>query len=240
MTQNPKLKAVVSIRNLVLGLSNDWKELKSLGAEIDEAVRHASTEFINQAPVIAHERWLAEMGKMENNIRSLKSIMNQSVEKINNRESGGLAEIWNSHTKFSADLLDRLNALFELGKAHLPEGYQSGWAENWNTIFDKFVAIQQLAEGSSLHLSIISEFAPEEVDELTDTMLRNMPKRYTMEEAIQYEKEYMEAYEELKKEATQKKNLWDRFLDILAGGVQQSPAERVMMQRWVNGEKGEL
>ena len=131
MTQNPKLKAVVSIRNLVLGLSNDWKELKSLGAEIDESVHNASTKFINQAPIAAHERWLTEMGKMEENIHSLKNIMNQSVKKINNRESEGLAEIWNSHTKFSTDLLDRLNTLFELGKTHLPEGYQSSWTKNW-------------------------------------------------------------------------------------------------------------
>jgi hypothetical protein len=87
---------------------------------------------------------------------------------------------------------------------------------------------------------MIEEFAPGEVDELTDTILKNMPMRYSMEEAVQYEKEYMQAYEELKRQAKEKKNLWDRFLDILAGGTQQTPAEMVMMQRWVNGEKGDL
>ena len=240
MAQNPKLKAIVTIRNLALGISNDWKELKSLGADIDESVRNASNEFINQAPVITHERWLAEMGKMNQNTLSLKGIMNQTVEKINNRDADGLTELWNSHHEFSTDLLERLNTLFKLGKIHLPEGQHTAWSKKWNVVFDKFVAIQQLVEGSSLHLTMISELAPEEVDELTQTILKNMPVRYTMEEALQYEKEYMEAYEELKKEATQKKNLWDRFLDILAGGIQQSPAERVMMQRWVNGEKGEL
>jgi hypothetical protein len=31
-------------------------------------------------------------------------------------------------------------------------------------------------------------------------------------------------------------------LNVIAGAIpfEQSPAERVMMQRWVNGEKGEL
>ncbi|MEM9833127.1 MAG: hypothetical protein AAF944_21010 [Bacteroidota bacterium] len=239
-TQNAKLRAIVSIRNLILGISTDWKELTSLGSEIDELINSASITFMNQTPVIAHERWLMEVGHIQKDTTALKSIMQKVVRKINHRDAKDLAEIWNSHKEHSTDLLDRLNILNDLGKAHLPGSYGDTWAAMWEVIFDKFIAIQALAEGSSLHLSMIDEYAPEEVDELTDTILRHMPARYTMEEAIQYEKEYMEAYEQLKKEATQKKNLWDRFLDILAGGLQQSPAERVMMQRWVNGEKGDL
>ena len=43
-------------------------------------------------------------------------------------------------------------------------------------------------------------------------------------------------------EANKKDNLWDRFLNLLAGNIpfKQTPQERVMMMRWVNGEKGEL
>ncbi len=239
-TQNAKLRAIVSIRNLVFGIATDWKELKSLGSEIDELINSASTTFMNQTPVIAHERWQIEIGHIQKDTTALEDIMQKVVRKINHRDAKDLIEIWNSHKEHSTDLLNRLNTLYDLGKAHLPESYHDTWVAMWEVILDKFVAIQALGEGSSLHLAMISEYAPEEVDELTDTILRHMPGRYTMEEAIQYEKEYMEAYEQLKKEATQKKNLWDRFLDILAGGLQQSPAERVMMQRWVNGEKGDL
>ncbi len=240
MTQNPKIKAVVSIRNLVLGLSTNWKALKSLGAEVDDLVEKSNTIFLSNARIVVHENWLTKIGQVRKNVLALKRIMNQTAAKINSKNSNGLSEIWNSHESYSHDLLDQLNILHEFGKVHLSENHTSKWEETWTAIFDKFVSIQELAKGSSLHLSMIKEYTPEEVDELTDTILRHMPKRYTMEEAIQYEKEYMEAYEELKQIATQKKNLWDRFLDILAGNVQQSPAERVMMQRWVNGEKGEL
>lgn len=46
----------------------------------------------------------------------------------------------------------------------------------------------------------------------------------------------------MEEEANKKDNLWDRFLNVLAGGMpfKQSPAERVMMRRWLEGEKGEL
>jgi len=239
-SQNLKVKAVYAIRNLVIGLSNDWKDLKSLDDEIGKAVDSASNFFIDNTPQSDGEKWINEIRGIEKNLMSLKKIKNQVVNKINNKEPEGLDEIWNSHKIYSSDLLERLNTLNKLGKTQLPDDSLGSWTVMWDEIFDKFHTILQLVEGSGLHLSMISKLAPDELDELTVTIVKNMPKGYTMEEALQYEKEYMEAYDQLKNEATQKKNLWDRFLDILAGGVQQSPAEMVMMQRWVNGEKGEL
>lgn len=239
-TQNPKLKAIVSIRNLVYGISSDWKTLRALGREIDEMVNTASTLFINKAPIIAHERWLLELGKIEQSRTALNAIMNQVVDKINQRDAQDLAETWDNHQEYAASLLESLASLQALGKTHLPETEQQQWDSNWTVVFDKFKGIQQLVEASSLHLAMISEYTPGEVDELTHTILQHMPKKYSMEEAAQYEQAYMKAYEELKREAQQKKNLWDRFLDLLAGGTQQSPAERVMMQKWVEGEKGQL
>ncbi|MBK9194867.1 MAG: hypothetical protein IPO17_07710 [Flavobacteriales bacterium] len=48
--------------------------------------------------------------------------------------------------------------------------------------------------------------------------------------------------DQIKEDSAKKSNLWDRFLNILAGMVpfEESPAERVMMQRWIDGEKGAL
>jgi len=45
---------------------------------------------------------------------------------------------------------------------------------------------------------------------------------------------------DFKKEFSEEKNLWDTFLDILAGGTHQSPSEHVMMERWIEGEKRDL
>jgi hypothetical protein len=48
--------------------------------------------------------------------------------------------------------------------------------------------------------------------------------------------------DQIKEDASKKANLWDRVLNIIAGAIpfEESPAERVMMQRWINGEKGAL
>lgn len=224
----------------MIGISSDWEILKSLDGEMREDINSVTKLFMKQISGDNGKKWLKEIRNIEKNLVALTSIMHQVMEQINKREPEGITEIWNKYKGYSTDLQERLSTLQQLGIEHLSTELQTTWEKDWKTIFDKFSIVLQLAEGSSLHLSMINELAPEELDELSVTIVEHMPKSYTLEEAMQYEKEYMEAYEAIKKEASQKKNLWDRFLDILAGGIQQTPAERVMMQRWINGEKGNL
>ncbi len=68
----------------------------------------------------------------------------------------------------------------------------------------------------------------------------HIPTNFTFEEADKYESDYLKAVEDIKKEFRLEKNLWDKWLDLLAGEAHQSAAERVMMTRWMEGEKGNL
>jgi len=240
-TRIQKLKAVVSIRNLVIGIDTEWKELRSLAQDIDSLLEQASELFLNNAAQEQHESWLVEQGKISKEKVSFKEIMNESIKRINKRNSTNLAAFWSSYEPHSNALIESLHNQSERGKVFLKASpIFPKWESLWDEIFSKMIALQEIAKGSVLQLAMMEEFAPKEMDELTDTILKHMPRNYSMEEALQYEKEYMEAYDQLKIQASQKKNLWDRFLDVLAGGQQQSPAEMLMMQRWVNGEKGDL
>jgi len=67
-----------------------------------------------------------------------------------------------------------------------------------------------------------------------------VPTDFTYEETVEYKNDYYQALVNFKAEFKEEKNLWDTFLDILAGGTHQSPAERVMMERWVEGDKEEM
>ena len=243
MTQeifNPKLSAIVSIRNLVHGISTDWKELRTFGKEIDQMVQELGETFINNTPIIAHQHWLSEQGKFQESVTSLKENLNQIIKKINAKEATGLTTIWEEQNQHSNNVRTSIEVMVELGNVHLPKTLSGNWVTSSNVVLSKLEAIKQLAEGSYTQLKMIEEYAPEEVDELTDTILKNMPMSYSIKEAKKYEKEYMQAYEDLKTQASQKKNLWDKFLDVLAGGTQQTPAQMVMMKRWVDGEKGDV
>lgn len=72
---------------------------------------------------------------------------------------------------------------------------------------------------------------------MMQSILVRIPEDFTFEEADKYEQDYVKAFADYEKEFSSDKNWWDTFLDILAGGTHQSPAERVMMKSWVEGEK---
>jgi len=84
------------------------------------------------------------------------------------------------------------------------------------------------------------KYTPQEIDEIANNILAKLPADYSREEIKEYEKDYLIALDDVKKEFSEKKNLWDDFLDILAGDTHQSASERVMLSRWIDGEKGKL
>lgn len=75
---------------------------------------------------------------------------------------------------------------------------------------------------------------------MTQTILDHIPRDFSFEEADKYENDYLSAVEDIKAEFRLEKNLWDKWLDLLAGQAHQSAAERVMMTRWLEGERRDL
>jgi hypothetical protein len=129
----------------------------------------------------------------------------------------------------------------DLGFELLAENEQQHWKTNalnfQQSILPLFLSH---ALAYKVELQMIEKYTPEELSKVTQTILHNIPDNFTFEEAEKYEREYLKAMDDLEKEFHEEKNLWDTFLDILAGGTHQTPAERVMLNRWMEGEKGEL
>ena len=86
----------------------------------------------------------------------------------------------------------------------------------------------------------IEKYSPKELHKITEVIFNQIPEDFTFEESEKYEEEYLKALSNFRKEFSNEKNLWDKFLDVLAGGTHQTPSESVMMQRWLEGEKRDL
>jgi len=236
---NPAIAAVVSIRNLVKGVRTNWKNMMTDGKEVDRILEDFDATVKKYGTQKTQEQWAQEMRHFTNNIVELRAIMKQVQTKIREKDSTEIAQQWNKHQEYAAAVIESLESLNTTGKKCIPENEVAPWNSNWQALQQYHQQIQEAAASCYLQLQLIETYTPEEMDALTETILKHIPMSYTLQEAEKYTKEYMEAYDAIKKEASQKKNLWDRFLDILAGGVQQTPAQRVLMQRWVDGEKGD-
>jgi hypothetical protein len=128
-----------------------------------------------------------------------------------------------------------------LGREILPESEHINWEKDICTleraILPMFVSY---SEACRVEFKMIENYTPKELSQVTQIILNHIPEDFTFEEAEKYEKDYLSALEDFKQEFNKEKNLWDSFLDILAGGTHQSPSERVMMQRWLEGERRNL
>jgi flagellar biosynthesis chaperone FliJ len=177
------------------------------------------------------------MQKLQNNISTLKTILSKAITQIKNKEANNLSNNWKNTNEYSKGVSENYKNLQLIGSKCLPENEKDSWIKLWSEAFVKYDKIINESNACGVQLKMIEEYKPEEVDEITDSILKHTPLNYSIVEADKYEKEYLQAIQEIKNEVSQKKNLWDKFLDILAGGTQQTPAQRVMMQRWVNGER---
>jgi ABC-type lipoprotein export system ATPase subunit len=102
--------------------------------------------------------------------------------------------------------------------------------------------MQGIGESAYIKSLMMKNFNKSEVDTLTNEIIKHIPQSFNLLDADKYKQDYLQAVKEIKQENNAKDNLWDRFLNILAGGIpfKQTPEERVMMRRWIDGERGEL
>lgn len=236
---NPAIEAVTTIRHLAMSISDNWSAMKSVGAEVEENLNTASLMVNTHAESETRIKWKGLTDEYRTELDVLKGIMSMAIDKINQKDASSISANWGEH-HFHVERVEEIYDILErLGRKALPENKINEWETLWLHIKSSHSIIRNEANAIGTQLQLIELYNPEEVDELTDTILKHIPMTYSNQEAHQYTDEYIKAYEEIKKEASQKKNLWDRFLDILAGGVQQTPAQRVMMKRWVDGEKGD-
>jgi hypothetical protein len=127
------------------------------------------------------------------------------------------------------------------GLTLLPEAIHPQWEKEFvkpeSPLLESLVAA---VEACRVLLQMIERYTPDELNSLTQIIVDHIPPDFTYEEAMEYQNDYYKALTNFKNEFKKDKNLWDKFLDILAGGTHQLPSEGAMMERWLDGEEENL
>lgn len=112
--------------------------------------------------------------------------------------------------------------------------------QKWNKDFCVFdIKYADDFENFSITLKLINQFyenySPDEIKVITKIIAKNKDNILESTEAEKYEIQHLKAISQFKREF-HPQNLWDKFLEILAGGVHPSPGERVMLNNWIEGK----
>lgn len=241
-TNNKNLETLIKLRHLSEGLNSNWEALNTS----KDKVSHLLDEANNIVKMFGSDIGKSKYQEDENSIKILKDKIESQLayfkNMIESQSSNDSSEIYKdflSNTEYISSLFAKI------GK--YPDDHFSGmnsadWFGVWAVIQSNIYIVQGFGHSAFVQLQMFEKFNKQEIDDLTKEIIKYIPKSYHIEDAIQYKQEYMSALAQMEEEANKKDNLWDRFLNLLAGNIpfKQTPQERVMMMRWVNGEKGEL
>ena len=240
-TYNPELKALLAIRNFSSALKMHEDQMIHLENNFEQLNRDALATIRAHCPLNAQAAWERTLEEIETSVSALNQALDTAKIRIEKQDRSDSSELW-KQVDLNLNKLTKTSEILEAtGLAYLPESEREHWSTGVCT-FERTVLplIIAHAEACKLDLLLIEKYTPEELHKMTQTIVGHIPKDFTFEEADQYESDYLSAVEEVKKEFRLEKTLWDRLLDILAGDAHQSAAERVMLTRWLEGERRSL
>ena len=241
-TNNKNLETLIKLRHLSEGLNSNWESLNSAKSKVGQLLDEAN----NIVKMFGSEIGISNFKEDANSIDLLKDKIESQLayfkDMIENKSNNDSSEMYREF-QLNTELISSL--FVKIGKYpddHFTGMNSSDWFGVWAVIHSNIYTVQGIGQSAFIQLQMFERFNKLEIDDLTNEIIKYIPKSYHIEDAIQYKKEFMTALAQMEEEANKKDNLWDSFLNLLAGNIpfKQTPQERVMMMRWVNGEKGEL
>lgn len=238
---NPGLRALLSIKNLSTTLQKDYARLLLIEKELEQVYKTGSLIIEANTEPEAGETWKLTAAATNKAVSGIKDLLNKAKENIEKKETTDFAALWLQLGLQVTQLNDASKNSIRTGYKLLPETQFVKWEQEFTKVEEPLVqSLVDHVDSCRILLQMIERYSPDELNKITKLIVDQIPPDFTYEEAVVYQKDYYKALVNFKKEFKQEKNLWDKFLDILAGGTHQSPSERVMLERWIEGEKGDL
>jgi hypothetical protein len=238
---NSGLRALLSIRNFSDVLEKHYARLIQIEGEINDLNSKTKATVETHCTPEQCLKWKDVLKEFNDSMLSINQVINSFREKITIRDRSDTSVLWAEFDGQLDKLGKKYTALELVGLEILPENEQINWKNDTQKCEKVLIpSLISYTESCRVELKMIEKYSPDELNRINQLIIDKIPKDFTLAEAEEYEKDYLDALVDFKQEFQKEKNLWDTFLDILAGGTHQSPEEHVMMQRWVDGEKGDL
>jgi len=240
-SHNPGLRALLAIKNFNATLENDYGKLLQIENDLAELNNKGLLMIESKSSPEAIAQWKQSLDKLNNAVKAINEALSTAKEKIEQNIKDGFPELWGQLAVHLSALRSNSTDLISTGLLLQPEADYPQWEKEFSK--HEIALVQSIishVESCRVLLQMIERYTPDELNAITKIIVDQIPLDFTYEEAVEYQNDYYKALVNFKKEFKEEKNLWDKFLDILAGGTHQPPSERVMMERWLDGDKGDL
>lgn len=242
MDNNTKLRDAIKVRHLADAITENWEQLAQVNARVQTALDNATLFIIAKGKPKTKEKYQSKINETYKQIEGVGEILATTSKALKKNEKITAKDNWDNLQHYLNVVEQDFTAYENYPKEDFENANYKDWENIWQVIKSNLLAVIGITESAYIKAQMLNNFNAEEEDTLTKLILKNIPRHFSIAEAEKYEQEYLQAMEDIEREANQNTNLWDRFLNVLAGAIsfKQTPEERVMMKRWVEGEKGDL
>lgn len=237
------LRALLAMRDSGLGLKRHYAQVKKIENLVEQLTKDTFERVEGEGPHAPEliEKLQFSLDGVNEAVLSITKALNFIKEKVVQKNRSDSTELWRRFDVKIDELKDAFVQLEAIGLDILPESSHLDWKNSIDHFRGKLLpTIFLFARSCRVETEMLERYTAEEMAVIAQIVHDKIPENFNTDEANEYEKDYLSALKDFKKEFSEEKNLWDTFLDILAGGTHQSPSEHVMMERWIEGEKREL
>lgn len=235
-------RTAVKLRHLVEAINTNWEQLGGISKNVRKSLADASAFMAANGNTANVERYKRSLAVINKDLKGVEELLSTAASAVKEGKAIDASFNWTTLQAHLDSAEEQFRTLKDLPAEGFSQNSAKDWKDMWKVVGSNLDIVRGIGGSAYLKARMITDLSKEEMDDLTKAIVKHIPESFSLVEADKYAAEYLQAMEQIKEEASKKADLWDRFLNILAGMVpfEQSPAERVMMQRWINGEKGEL
>ncbi|MDQ1802804.1 hypothetical protein RAH57_02320 [Chryseobacterium sp. CKR4-1] len=228
---NPVIKAVQNLRKLSTDITLTHKEIVEGNDGIIKKIDEAGELIVLFNDCIIINLWLNEKAKLLENIIVLLGILRSIEDKFINKDRSNLLEIRQAYNHYKDVVINILIEMQNVGNSIFTAENLQKWDSIWEIISKNLNRILSTSESYKLKLTLMENLEPDEIDALTLDILKYIPWSYPDSEDQNYERQYAEAYDELNQSLSEKKNVWNKVLSVLTGGMDETSAHRLSIKR---------
>ncbi|SDJ10411.1 hypothetical protein [Chryseobacterium jejuense] len=227
--------ALFYIRNTNITLERDATEILRMLKELQQLINRSRLVFSTYCSLSQHNLWQSVLEDLSENIKYIRMQFEYILENIIKKNTINASIFWQQNKIYMDELEVSHKKLIQLATQVLPKEERLSWKVTICNFYDEiFSLLIPLIGMCRLELDFIEKHSPKIFNQTTMDIIKDIPKNYTLQEAKEYEHEYLKVLTNYSHEFYRKNNFWNSLLYILSGGIYPLPSKRTLSKRWIS------
>ncbi|WP_223599437.1 hypothetical protein [Chryseobacterium sp. GVT01B] len=227
--------ALFYIRNANITLERDATEILRMLKELQQLTNRSRLVFSTYCSLSQHNLWQSILEDMSENIKNMRMQFECILENIIKKNTINSPIFWQQNKVYTDEMEVSHKKIMQLAVQVLPEEERLSWKTTICNFYDEiFSLLIPLIGMCRLELDFIKKHSPKVFSQTAMDIIKDIPKNYTLQEAKEYEHEYLKVLTNYSHEFYRKNNFWNSLLYILSGGMYPLPSKRTLSKRWIN------